>query len=48
MDKRAVTASIVRVTYIDTITTDPDFTYLYSRVGIWSINELNLGILCNR
>ncbi|KAF5018397.1 hypothetical protein F66182_9626 [Fusarium sp. NRRL 66182] len=40
-------ASIVRAPYVQIFATNPDFTLKQAEAGIWSLVELNMGIVCN-
>ncbi|KAH7192777.1 uncharacterized protein B0J16DRAFT_411449 [Fusarium flagelliforme] len=40
-------ASIVRAPYVQIFATNPDFTRKQAEAGIWSLVELNMGIVCN-
>ncbi|AEO59655.1 hypothetical protein MYCTH_2135030 [Thermothelomyces thermophilus ATCC 42464] len=43
----ACVASIVRIAYVRAMVTNPDFTYTQCAAAVWSLFEMNLGILCN-
>ncbi|KAL2166185.1 hypothetical protein VTG60DRAFT_3145 [Thermothelomyces hinnuleus] len=43
----ACIASIVRIAYVRAMVTNPDFTYTQCAAAVWSLFEMNLGILCN-
>ncbi|KAL2163212.1 hypothetical protein VTH06DRAFT_5268 [Thermothelomyces fergusii] len=43
----ACVASIVRIAYVRAMVTNPDFTYTQCAAAVWSLLEMNLGILCN-
>lgn len=40
-------ASIVRAPYVHIMATNPDFTRKQAEAGVWSLVELNMGIVCN-
>jgi len=41
-----VICSIARLPYVLQMSTDPDVTYVEAILGVWSIVEVNLGIIC--
>ncbi|KAK4446096.1 puromycin-sensitive aminopeptidase [Podospora aff. communis PSN243] len=43
----ACIASIVRVAYVRAMVDNPDFTFTQCSAAVWSLLEMNLGILCN-
>ncbi|KAH6621293.1 hypothetical protein B0J18DRAFT_222709 [Chaetomium sp. MPI-SDFR-AT-0129] len=43
----ACIASIVRVAYVRAMVNDPDVTFTQCSAAVWSLLEMNLGILCN-
>ncbi|KAL2141914.1 hypothetical protein VTI28DRAFT_1799 [Corynascus sepedonium] len=43
----ACIASIIRVAYVRAMVTNPDFTFTQCSAAVWSLLEMNLGILCN-
>jgi len=43
----ACIASIVRVAYVRAMVENPDFTFTQCSAAVWSLLEMNLGILCN-
>lgn len=40
-------ASIVRIAYVRAMVDNPDVTFTQCSAGVWSVLEMNLGILCN-
>lgn len=43
----ACIASIIRIAYVRAMVTNPDITYTQCAAAVWSLLEMNLGILCN-
>lgn len=43
----ACIASIIRVAYVRAMVDNPDFTFTQASAAVWSLLEMNLGILCN-
>ncbi|KAH6850693.1 hypothetical protein B0I37DRAFT_119276 [Chaetomium sp. MPI-CAGE-AT-0009] len=43
----ACIASIIRVAYVRAMVANPDFTFTQCSAAVWSLLEMNLGILCN-